>query len=35
MDDVCLEGDMARPGEADKREGEDPRGRLYGSNRSS
>lgn len=36
MDGVVRDGDIARPGEADdKREGEEPRGRLYGSKRSS
>ena len=32
---VPRDGDIASPGEADKSEGDDPRGRLYGSKRSS
>ena len=35
MDEVVRDGDIARDGDAESREGEVPRGRLYGSKRSS
>jgi hypothetical protein len=35
MEGVLREGDIARDGDADRRDGDEPRGRLYGSKRSS
>ena len=35
MDEVDRDGERATPGEALRRDGDEPRGRLYGSKRSS